>query len=375
MKLGRSLSDIAAELDRQSTARVDYIAPQRAITAETAPSGALVLTGTPGGALGITNHAHGQLSDHLGIPKKYYDRMRVEAPDLLARNVNEWLHKQPADKTEEKRMLRTLDGNVRAFLSPKYRPLDNYDLASAVLPLLEQHHVRVQSAELTETRMFIKGILTDLSDDEPVDGKWADGGAGAAGHHISDKPKLFAAITISNSDVGAGTLRVEPSVFTVRCTNFMILAQAAMKKYHIGRAFSADEGYEVFRDETRKADDTAFWLKVQDVTRAAFNPDLFRDAVAQIRKAAGMPIVSNDLPKVVELTVEKLKLPERSANSILSHLARGGELTQWGLSAAITASAESIPDLSYEDATAFERAGGEVITLSKKDWAVLAEAA
>ena len=35
-------------------------------------------------------------------------------------------------------MVRTLDGQVRAVLSDRYRRLDNYDLAENVLPILQQ---------------------------------------------------------------------------------------------------------------------------------------------------------------------------------------------------------------------------------------------
>jgi hypothetical protein len=35
-------------------------------------------------------------------------------------------------------MLRTLDGQVRAVLSDRYRRLDNFDLAESVLPILQQ---------------------------------------------------------------------------------------------------------------------------------------------------------------------------------------------------------------------------------------------
>jgi len=36
----------------------------------------------------------------------------------------------------ERRMVRTLDGSTRAFLSDRYRPLDNFDLAHEVFHVL-----------------------------------------------------------------------------------------------------------------------------------------------------------------------------------------------------------------------------------------------
>lgn len=365
MRTGRTLQEIAAELERQATTRRDYLAPQGKLDA-TVIDGEVVVDGLPHEpALALTPYAHGQMAAHLGIPKAYYDRMATEQPELLAANLNTWLHAAPADK----RLVRALDGRVRAVLSHKFRPLDNYDLAQAVLPTLVKQRVQIVSAELTETRLYIKGILPSLSSPEPVGAQWG------RSHVVSGAPLLVAAIVISNSDLGAGTLRVEPSVFTTRCTNLAILAQAAMKKYHVGRAWEAGDSFEAFRDDTRRADDTAFWMKVRDVTVAAFDPHAFKAAIAAIRQAAARPIDSTDLPTVVEMAVEQLGLPERTSGSILTHLARGGELTQWGLSAAITATAESQTDLSYEEATQLERAGGDVIALAPKQWTAIAKAA
>lgn len=375
MKQGRTLIEIAQELERQRASAKDYIAPQGKLevyTRSVDDQGKLgvVLGGINGDALGITPHTHGQLASHLEIPKQYYDRMLKEEPELLARNINTWLHKAPS----EKRMVRTLDGKVRAFLSNKYRPLDNFDLAEAVLPTLQGAGVQVMSAELTETRMYIKGILPTLSDVLP-EGMVYGGhnqipGAGAT--RDGAKGHLVAAIVISNSPVGAGALRIEPSVFTTWCTNLAIIAQAAMKKYHIGRSFEEQANFEAYRDETRQADDKALWLKVRDVVVAALNGETFRIAVDQVRQAAGQAIKSEELAKVVEVTVKRLALPESTQGSILTHLAKGGDLTQWGLSSAITAAANSMED--YEEATLLERAGGKIISLPQSEWKLISEA-
>jgi hypothetical protein len=385
MKTGRTLQEIAQELDRQAHTRKDYIAPQGKVEAkvigtkmatatEPAPAAEqarqdIVLDGFNGQALAIRPWAHNQLSDALGIPRKYYDRMRTEQPELLARNINTWLQADP----DNKRMIRTLDGQVRAVLSPKYRPLDNFDLAQAILPKLLDLQAQVMSVELTETRFYIKAILPTLSDELPAGMTWGSGHNAIAEYRGNQAGRVVAAIVVSNSDVGAGTLRVEPSVFTTWCTNLAIMAEAAMRKYHIGRAFDANDSLEVFRDETRRADDRAFWLKVQDVAAAAFDAKVFQAAVAQIRAAAQAPIVSKELPAVVDVTVKRLALPADTGNSILTFLARGGDLSKWGLSSAITATANEYGD--YETATALERAGGEVLAMTDREWQPIATAA
>ena len=371
MKTGMSLQAMAAELERQVEARKDYVAEQgaisaRAIVEEGQPSD-VVLDGVNGG-LALRPHAHKQLSDALGIPQRYYHRMRAEKPALLADNINTWLRDEP----EAKRMLRTLDGQVRAVLSPKYRPLDNFELAQVVLPKLISLGVQVVSTELTETRMFIKGILPDLSDDLPPGAVWGTGHTAIAEYGGNRSGKICAALTISNSEVGAGSLRVEPSVFTAWCTNMAIMKSVAMRKYHVGRAVEVTDNWEVFRDETRIADDKAFFLKVADITDAAFDRKVFEAAVEQIRNAAGDKIETDDLPAVIEVTTKRLALPVGTGNSILKYLAQGGDMSRWGLASAVTATANNFGD--YEGATELERAGGELLAMTGRDWRAISTA-
>lgn len=360
MKSGRSLAELAQELMRQQNSKKDYVAPQGHLTA-IVDGGDVKIAGLPGEALPVTNHAHGQLASHLDIPRKYYDRMRTETPDLLAANVNTWIKKDP----QNKRMFRTLDGKVRAVLSSKFRPLDNYDLAMQIIPGLQSLNAQVMSCELTETRMYIKAILPTLSDQLPTGMEWGQG-------HSRISGKVVSALTVRNSEIGAGTLSIEPGVFTPFCTNLAGLEAASMKKYHVGRSFDVDQSYEIFRDETREADDRAFFLKVRDVVAVAFNEDTFKAAVAVARRAAETTIVSTDLPKVVEVTVKRMALPESFTGTILGHLAAGGDMTQWGLSSAVTRTANDLDD--YEQATELEKIGGKLLALEGPNWNVISNA-
>lgn len=360
MKAGRTLTELAQELERQQLSKKDYVAPQGALVAAVNQN-EVGLAGITAAPLPITSYAHGQLSAHLDIPKKYYERMRAEDPTLLAHNINTWLQKDGGNR----RMIRTLDGKVRGVMSSKFRPLDNFDLAEVVLPGLQSLDAQIMSCELTETRMYIKAILPKLSDELPIGQAWGVG-------HNRVEGKICSAITVRNSEIGAGTLAIEPGIFTPFCTNLAGMELSSMKKYHVGRSFDVDGSYEIFRDETRVADDRAFFMKVRDIVSVAFNIDTFKVAVAVARRAALTKIDSKDLPKVVEVTVKRLALPERSAGTILGHLSAGGDLTQWGLSSAITRTANDLED--YEEATDFERAGGKVLALEGRDWAVISQA-
>ena len=148
----------------------------------------------------VTGLARRQLADKLKLPFAYFERMRTEQPKLLDRNVNTWLQSDG-----DRRMIRTLDGQVRAVLSDRYRRLDNFDLAENVLPILQRlEGARFESVGLTETKMYLK-VITPRVEFE-----------GAPGDIVQ------AGIVITNSEVGCGTLSVQPLIYRLVCKNGLI---------------------------------------------------------------------------------------------------------------------------------------------------------
>ena len=128
MKEGLSLQEMAAEITRQNELKADYLVDNRNLRMETC-NGQVYLhmydKGTePVEPLGIGSIAHRQLGTHLNIPASYYDKMLTEDPGLLTQNVNAWLERTPST-----RMLRTMGGTARAFLSSRYKRIDNMEVA------------------------------------------------------------------------------------------------------------------------------------------------------------------------------------------------------------------------------------------------------
>ena len=111
MKAGKTLQELAIELDRQQAVKKDMIVDMGALSMDTSDIGlALQVTGGSTSAqYGINDIAHRQIGQHLKIPALYYDRMKSEYPELLVQNVNGWFSRTP----DTKRMLRTLDGTAQ----------------------------------------------------------------------------------------------------------------------------------------------------------------------------------------------------------------------------------------------------------------------
>lgn len=358
MKTGRSLVDLAAEIQRQADNARDYVVRTDALKmAVEGTEGKLIVNGTDFQPLPLTEHAHQQLATYLKIPREYYDKMRIEQPELMADNVNGWL----ATK-QEKRMIRTLDGRGRAFLSSGYRPLNNFHLAEAVLPVLGELKVQVVSAEVTEKKFYLKVVDSKISGSIPRGHAMGDGS-----HEIFDT--LCAAMTITNSEIGLGALAINSGVLTRACTNLAFFEQKSLKKYHVGsRQEIGEEMYKLLTDDTRKKTDAALWAQARDVVRAAFNQAEFD---ANIKQIAGLTEqkIDKDTVAVVELTGKYFGMQENERKGVLQHLIEGGDLSRYGLFNAITRTAEDLD--SYDRASDFERFGGEFAKMDEKQWAAV----
>jgi len=358
MKAGKTLQQLAAEIERQNEVKRDYIANTTKMEMlvcenEGKKFPMLSLDANPSSGIknipdfAINSIAHDQIGTKLGIPSRYYDKMLVEEPELLARNVNTWFTKQPLT-----RMVRTLDGTARAFLSDRYRRIDNHEIAQAILPMIAgMKGARVESCELTERRLYLKVVNERITAE------------------IKKGDVVQSGLLISNSEIGLGSVSVMPLVFRLVCLNGMIAADSGKRKYHSGRTNEGDDSYEIYRDETIEADDRAFVMKLQDIVRATADEVRFENIVSTMRDATDAKITSKDIPAVVELTAKTHGLIEHESKGVLEHLIRGGDLSLYGLANAVTRQAQEVT--SYDRSTELEMIGWQMLSMSRHEWTKL----
>lgn len=360
MKTGKTLTQLAQELERVKATAKDFLVPTSKL--EMNEQGKMSFTNGAKHEFGLNSWSSGQVASYTEIPKAYFDRLQVENKSLLATNVNHALRREAgraaSEDKSETRMLRTLDGHVRGFVSSKYRRLDSYDLLNETLPILLENGFSVESSELTERRLYVKAVTPKLQTE------------------IKKGDAVQFGLVISNSDVGSGSLRIEPLIYRLVCLNGLITS-TAIRKYHVGRDQGADEISEMLTDKTRMLNDAAFYSTVRDLLMNSLKPEVFEREVNKIREASERKITNFDLEKVVELTMAATKVTGESVKkNILAALASGNEgagLTQWGLANSFTRAAQDA-ELSYDDATDMERAGGQIIELSQGQWKRIAEA-
>jgi hypothetical protein len=189
-----------------------------------------------------------------------------------------------------------------------------------------------------------------------------------SGKKLHEADPVQAGVVISNSEVGLGTLRVEPLLYKLSCLNGMISAQV-IKRHHVGRRMDAfaelDAAAEYFTDATRQADDRAFWMKVRDVMIGVFNVEKFQSLVEKFA-ATGEVALEIGAKKSVEEITNRFKLNEGESDSVLNHLVEGGDLSLFGLANAVTRTSSDVE--SYDRAIELERVGGDIIELPATLW-------
>lgn len=354
MKYGRSLSEVAAEIERQAQTKQDFIADTRQLRLE---DDGVSLTLGDGVSFKTRDLALTQVGTHAGIPVPYMRRMQTEAPDLLARNVNHWFQAKPAQ-----RMVRTLDTDARAFLSTRYARIDNLEVAETVLPVLADLGQRfgtmeMVSSEVTENRLYLKAIFPSLRAEIKGTrrvGDFVEGG-----------------VLITNSEVGLGAVSIKAFARFLACLNGMTRDGGGSWK-HVGRrADESEEIYALLTDEAKAADDKALLLKVRDTVAATLDRTQFDKWVHRIQSTTEERI-EGDVPAAVEVLGKTINLTQNEKSSVLRHLIEGGDLSRFGLMNAVTRTAEDLT--SYDRATELEAFGGAVVDLAAHDWHAIATA-
>jgi hypothetical protein len=308
----------------------------------------------------MDDHFINQLATHYKIPRDYIKREARDNPRVVAGLANYYFLNSAKGSTkgeEWNRLVRTLDGKARAFLSSRYRVFDNEHVAEATLPAIADmgDNAQIVASEITDRRMYIQ-IRYPRLEGEVKKGDIVQGG-----------------LTISNSEDGRGSISIAPMTWRLLCTNGMIRG-TNINRHHVGRhtGGSYEDSQEIFRDVTRDADDKALVMKIQDVVTHSVNEVAFQNEVRLLTEASeSETIPARSIIPAVEVLSERVRLNEGEKNSVIQHLIEGGDMSKWGVANALTRTAQDVdPDRAYD----LERAGSGIIDLPSKDWQVVTEA-
>lgn len=305
----------------------------------------------------------------LGIPIGYLRKCRTEDVDLYDANVNGWLK-----RGNESYLLRLLthhdgpqdDGSagiVRAFLSDRYRCIDNFDVLLASLKGMRVAGVTdpIIRADLTDRRMIVRVQAPQISAlapkllenyRNPWTGKQLGNGwtpdrmaehnarLDQLGHHNPADPVVFAGFVITNSETGNGKFSITPEITMRICNNGMTITAEALSKVHIGGGL--EDGVIEWSDETIHRNLALVESQTADAVGKFLSVDYVEAKIVEAEKLAGVEI--DDAPAVIETVSKRLGFTQGQQADILSMFVRGGQLTAGGVMQAVTATAQTIGD-------------------------------
>ena len=231
--------------------------------------------------------------------------------------------------------------------------MDNYDLLSEIIPVLQETELTVKCASITDKRMYLKCIF------ESVQAEVIPGRVVASG------------TVISNSEVGAGALKVENFVWEYACKNGLITGKS-LAQIHVGRRQGMVENVNVnyIQNDTREAEDKAFALKARDAVKALTDRTNFDLSLNKLRAASERKI-EVPIQDVMEVTEKKFGLRKGETQGVLSEYIENAHKTggnnQYSLVNAVTAVAREVGKENQDRQTELERIGNDILDMPEKD--------
>ncbi|MFD8564668.1 DUF932 domain-containing protein [Streptosporangium canum] len=286
------------------------------------------------------------LSDKLGIPLPYLRRMREHKPDLYDANVNGWL------AGDERRFLvRCLSGDggpgvARAFLSDRYKIIDNLDVLMATLDGVRQAgvDVTIDGCDLTERRMYVRIVCEQISALAPeLLRNYRSPFTGEVG---ADNPVVFSGFVISNSETGCGAFTIVPRLVVQVCRNGLTINADAMRHVHLGARL--EDGPVRWSAETHEKNLALVTSQTRDAISTFLDVDYVTAKLNELTETASAEIHHPE--KTIQLVAKKLSFTAEQQEEILRHFIRGGDLTAGGVLHAVTSAAQNLAnaDTAYE---------------------------
>ena len=297
----------------------------------------------------ITESCHAQISDKLGIPGRYYERLRKEAIDMLDYNVTEWLTRRPINY-----FLRTFISNereygiARAFLSDRFKVIDHIDILLTALEAIRQSDKKViiESADLTDQRMYVRFIAPEIVKSAPEllknykvpNGRNDDSGFGVCSGFI-----------LSNSETGHATFTIAPRLTVLACRNGMIFHKDKIAERHLGTKMEV--GTFDWSEDTRQKELELIQCQVKDAVNAYLSTDYLGNVLNEL-SMKGSKTLEHPVDAVQNISLS-LGFSEERKNELLSYFVQGGDTTGFGAVQSLTYLAQKVqPDLRYELETA-----------------------
>ena len=211
----------------------------------------------------IHRNALVQLGHSSDLPLKFISSLQdTAAPwgrDLLAHNLNTvFTNRAP----KARYLLRSLGGELRGFLSDRYRRLDSRPIIEAFASAVQRKGALPYDGYVTDTKIAIQAIMPEVY--EPIPGEMVAYG-----------------LSLENSDFGNGALSVRAYLLRIWCSNLAI-TQEQMRQVHLGKRL--DDSM-LYSNRTYELDAKTTVSALRDVIDGQLDADSLKHRMEAIRYA------------------------------------------------------------------------------------------
>ena len=298
-----------------------------------------------GGELMLNRTCQQQIANKLEMPIKYWDKCLKDEPSLLSRNVNTWMWNHPSDN-----LFRTLDGTGRAFLSNRYEIIDHFEVLQTIMPTFSRFdELNYHDSYITDDRMYMRVTIPEFT--KTINSKRND--------------IVELGLMVSNSETGMGSVRIEPLVVRLSCTNGMVVKDRAISRKHIGKRWDSELDTRVLKQETIVQNERAWLMTTRDQVDGLFNGPVFEEITNTIIEGASSEPVERP-SKAVEVIKKEHKFTDMEGEQILEALMKNQDYTKWGITNAVTEA--SSKSESADRAVEMESVGWEILSSHANQW-------
>jgi hypothetical protein len=213
----------------------------------------------------VHRFALGQIAEIASVPTKFVDSLAGTdwGRALMAHNLNEIFRHRDA----KRHLVRTVNGEVRGFLSDQYRRLDSRPLIEAFVAGVQKLGALPYKGYVSDTRICIQAILPDVFDAIPGE-------------------VIAFVLSLENSDFGNGALSLRVGALRIWCDNLAVFEEN-MRQIHLGRRL--DENI-MFSQRTYELDTKTTVSALSDIVGVQLNREGIQKRMELLAANAGKSV-------------------------------------------------------------------------------------
>ena len=200
---------------------------------------------------GVHRFALGQIAETASLPVKFLDSLTASdwGRALIAHNLSEIFQHRDG----KRHLVRTLNNEVRGFLSDSYRRLDSRPIIEAFVAGVQRLGALPYKGIVTDNKVAIQAILPDVFDVIPGE-------------------VIAFVLSLENSDFGNGALSLRVGALRIWCDNLAVFEEN-MRQIHLGRRL--DENI-IFSQKTYLLDTRTTVSALEDIIGVQLNREGLR---------------------------------------------------------------------------------------------------